>query len=177
MSTRFVKGKKIFNLINLIKYNNQTIRLPIYLSIIGKGEDYKKIKKYIKDIKLDEFIHLTTLETERELNTWNSNLFIYVHFSEGETLSTSIIRALRAGKPIIASNVVGIKEMIKNKNNSNGYLVNDENYKQILKLIKKILENKKLYNELSKNSLKLFKKKYSLELSLIKYKKLINLFV
>ena len=66
--------------------------------------------------------------------------------------------------------------MIGNKNNLNGYLVNDKKYIQILKLIKKILEDKKLYNRLSKNSLKLFKKRYSLDNSLYKYNKLINSF-
>ena len=44
MSTRFVKGKKIFNLINLIKHNNKMDCLPIHVSIVGKGSDYKKIK-------------------------------------------------------------------------------------------------------------------------------------
>ena len=177
MSTRFVKGKKIFNLINLIKYNYRTECLPIHASIVGKGLDYKKINKYIKILKLGKFINLKTLVSERELNKWNSNLSIYLHFSEGETLSTSIIRALRAGTPIIASNTTGIKEMIGNKNNSNGYLVNDKNHIQILKLIKKIVEDKKLYNRLSNNSLKLFKKRYSLDSSLYKYKKLINSFL
>ena len=176
MSTRFVKGKKIFNLINLIKHNNQMDCLPIHVSIIGKGSDYKKINEYIKILKLGKYISLKTLLSERELNKWNSNLFIYLHFSEGETLSTSIIRALRAGTPIIASNTTGIKEMIGKKNNLNGYLVNDKKYIQILKLIKKILEDKKLYNKLSKNSLKLFKNRYSLDNSLYKYNKLINSF-
>ena len=176
MSTRFVKGKKIFNLINLIKHNNQMDCLPIHVSIIGKGSDYKKINEYIKILKLGKYISLKTLLSERELNKWNSNLFIYLHFSEGETLSTSIIRALRAGTPIIASNTTGIKEMIGKKNNLNGYLVNDKKYIQILKLIKKILEDKNLYNKLSKNSLKLFKNRYSLDNSLYKYNKLINSF-
>ena len=176
MSTRFVEGKKILNLIKLIKYNYDYNNLPLRMSIIGKGTDYKKIKIYIKSLKLDKYIYLDTIQNEKELDKWNSNLSIYLHFSEGETLSTSIIRALRAGTPLIVSNTSGLKEMIGIKKNCNGYLVNDTNYNYILKLIKRLIEDKKLYNKFSKNSLSLFKKRYSLDYSSYKYRRLINLY-
>ena len=176
MSTRLVQGKKILNLINLIKYNNETNKLPIFLSIIGKGVDYLKIKKLIKNLKLEKYISLNTLKTEYELDKWNNSLSIYLHFSDGETLSTSIIRALRAGKPIIASNTTGLKEMINTKSRRNGYLVDDEDYSKILKIIKNIANSKKLYKEFSYNSYYLYKKRYSIDNSFKKYEQAINLF-
>ncbi len=176
MSTRFVEGKKIFNLIKLIKYNYENYNLPLKMSIIGKGADYKKIKTYIKTLKLDKHISLDTIHNEKDLDIWNSNLSIYLHFSDGETLSTSIIRALRAGTPLIVSNTSGLKEMVGNKKKCNGYLVNDTNYNYILELINKLVKDKKLYNRLSKNSLNLFKKRYSLDYSSYKYRRLINFY-
>lgn len=176
MSTRFVKGKKILNLIHLIKYNYETLKLPLFLSIIGMGADSRNIKMTIKKFNLEKYIQLKTIVLENELNKWNLDLSIYLHFSDGETASTSIIRALRAGTPIIASNVTGIKEMIRRKKYKNGYLVNDKNSHHILNLIKKMAYNKKFYKELSKNSLYIFKNNYSLNMSFKNYSKLIKLY-
>lgn len=176
MSTRFVKGKKILNLINLIKYNYENNQLPLYLSIIGKGADYKKINNLIIKSKLDKYISLDTMKSEKELNDWNNYISIYLHFSDGETLSTSIIRALRAGKPIIVSNVSGLKEMVNTKTCPNGYSVNDRNYFKILQLIEKLSKNRKLYKNLSNNSYCIYKNYYSLDKSFKKYEKLVNLY-
>ena len=130
----------------------------------------------IKKFNLEKYIQLKTIVLENELNKWNLDLSIYLHFSDGETASTSIIRALRAGTPIIASNVTGIKEMIRRKKYKNGYLVNDKNSHHILNLIKKMAYNKKFYKELSKNSLYIFKNNYSLNMSFKNYSKLIKLY-
>ena len=176
MSTRFVKGKKILNLINLIKYNYDNNKIPLFLSIIGKGVDYEIIKSFIKKLNLTKYISLKTLNSEYELNNWNNNLSIYLHFSDGETLSTSVIRALRAGTPMIVSNVSGLKEMINTKSYRNGYSVDDKNYYRILQLIEKLSYNKNLYNKFSKNSLYIYKNNYTLENSFQKYEKLINLY-
>jgi glycosyltransferase involved in cell wall biosynthesis len=176
MSTRFVQGKKILNLIHLIKFNYENNKLPIFLSIIGKGVDYKKISRYIKELKLSKYISLNTLNSEKELNIWNNNLSVYIHFSTGETLSTSIIRALRSANPIIVSNTSGLKEMIGTKFYRNGYLVDDNNYYRILKLLEKLKKNKKLYNKFSQNSLRLYRKNYSLDNSFKKYQKIINFY-
>ena len=176
MSTRLVKGKKILNLINLIKFNYENNKLPLFLSIIGKGVDFKKISRLIEKLKLSKYISLNTLNSENELNIWNNNLSIYIHFSTGETLSTSIIRALRSATPIIASNTSGLKEMINTKSCRNGFLVDDNNYYKILKLIEKLTNKNTLYKKFSKNSFKLYKKYYSLDNSFKKYKKIINLY-
>ena len=66
--------------------------------------------------------------------------------------------------------------MVGNKKKCNGYLVNDSNYNYILELINKLVKDKKLYNRLSKNSLNLFKKRYSLDYSSYKYRRLINFY-
>jgi glycosyltransferase involved in cell wall biosynthesis len=176
MSTRFVKGKKILNLIHLIKYNYETLKLPLFLSIIGMGVDYRNIKMIINKFNLEKYIKLKSIVSENEMNKWNLDLSIYLHFSDGETASTSIIRALRAGTPVIASNVTGIKEMVRRKQHINGYLVNDKNFHHILNLIKQVAYNKKLYKELSKNSLYIFKNNYTLKMSFINYSKLIKLY-
>ena len=175
MSSRFVKGKKIYNLVDLMHYNKHIDNLPLYLSIAGMGKDYNNIFSYIKKKKLIDDIELKTISDEDKLNEWNSKLHIYFHFSEGETLSTSMIRALRMGVPIVASNVSGIKEILNSKKNKCGYLVKKVNYRNILSLIKNLSLNQNLYKKFCNNSLLLFKEKFDINKSYRKYLKLINL--
>lgn len=174
MSSRLVKGKKIFNLIDLMYYNKFLFNYPLYLSIAGMGEDYNKIINYIIKKNLKNDIELKLIKEEKKLNQWNSKLHIYIHFSDGETLSTSLIRALRMGVPIIASNVSGIKEMLYSKKNKCAYLVKQNNYRNILNLIKNLTFNNKLYKKFCKNSLLLFEEKYNINKTNANYLKLIK---
>jgi glycosyltransferase involved in cell wall biosynthesis len=174
MSSRLVKGKKIFKLIDLMHYNKSLFNLPLHLSIVGMGDDYNKIINYIKKKDLNDDIELKLIKEEKKLNQWNSKLHIYIHFSEGETLSTSMIRALRMGIPIIASNVFGIKEMLYSKKNKCGYLVQQNNFRNILILIKNLTFNNKLYKKFCKNSSLLFEEKYNINKTYGNYLKLIK---
>ncbi|WP_435522844.1 glycosyltransferase [Chryseobacterium indoltheticum] len=67
----------------------------------------------------------------------------------------SLIEALCFSKPVIASNVGGISEIILN--NQNGYTLNNEE-DFFAEKIRYVLGNDKIYQEFSKNLLKYFMK-------------------
>ena len=64
---------------------------------------------------------------------------IYVSTSTKEGLPYSILEAMTANLPIIATNVGGVPEMINNKN---GILIEPKNYKDLADKIKYLIDHK-----------------------------------
>lgn len=86
--------------------------------------------------------------------------------SDYEGLPMSLIEALCFSKPVIASNVGGISEIVLN--DQNGYtLNNDEDF--FVEKISYILENDKIYQEFSKKSFEIFHENLTVEKMVDKY--------
>lgn len=78
----------------------------------------------------------------------------------------SLIEALCYSKPIIASNVGGISEIVLN--NQNGYVLNnDEDF--FAEKINYILENDEIYLKFSKKSSEIFQENLTVEKMVDKY--------
>ena len=80
--------------------------------------------------------------------------------SNYEGLPMVILEAMSFGKPVVASNVGGVSEIVRN--DVNGYVL--ENDPQLFaEKIKHILENEGLYSKLSQNSLNIFQSELTVE--------------
>jgi glycosyltransferase involved in cell wall biosynthesis len=71
-----------------------------------------------------------------------------------------IIEAMSYKKPIVASNVGGISEIVRNE--ENGYVVNNK-AKEFAQRIKEILEDQELYNKFARNSYLRFENELTVE--------------
>lgn len=81
----------------------------------------------------------------------------------------TIIEAMSFGKPVVASNVGGISEIVVN--GENGYTV--ENVPDIFaEKIEYILENDDIYNHFSRNALERFKKDLTVDKMTVEYLKI-----
>lgn len=85
-----------------------------------------------------------------------------------------LLEAAACGKPIIASNISGCKEVVEN--NKNGYLINRLKINEMSKALLKILNNKDLANRMNKFSRKKALKEFSvqkvIDLHINQYKKI-----
>jgi glycosyltransferase involved in cell wall biosynthesis len=84
----------------------------LHLNIAGNGSTYIEITTLIKQMGLSKRITLYGTLSKFELLNFLNNLDIYVHCTHGETMSNSIMQALSCGLPVIASNVLGVNNMI-----------------------------------------------------------------
>ncbi|SMD46291.1 Glycosyltransferase involved in cell wall bisynthesis [Aquiflexum balticum DSM 16537] len=79
----------------------------------------------------------------------------------GEGLSNSILEYMTLGRPVIANDAGGTKEIIQN--NYNGYLVSDESPEEIAEMINKLLNDPNKMMEMGRRSEERIKSEFSLE--------------
>lgn len=111
--------------------------------LTGSGEDREYIKKRVKKLKIqDKVIFLGVLENTARVIS-KCDLIVLPSLSEG--LPIIIIEAMLLGKPVIASNVGGMPELIKD--NESGVLVLPNSDKELSEAIVAVLkDDNKIYS-------------------------------
>lgn len=128
---------------HLIETGNVLInkmKLPINIIIIGKGEEKRNLLNLIEKYKLEKNIVLAG--GIRNASKLLSGFDVYALSSVKEGFPYSVLEAMAAKLPIVATNVGGVGEMVIDK--SNGSIVSPTNAEEMAEAIKKIIENKKL---------------------------------
>lgn len=128
------------------------------LIICGNGPLRDECKKLVMRIGMGDFVKFTGYISDKEKIDYLSMVDLLIVPSivtpDGDTegLPVVILEGLSMGKPIIASNVGGIKDVIKN--GINGFLVEQKNALMIAEKVSELISNKDLMLQFSKSSLK-----------------------
>lgn len=134
--------------------------LPRY-AFIWIGNQYEYTQEYPSNV-----FFMGSLSNAGAYNEY-ADLFMLPSNYEG--LPMTIIEAMSFGKPIVASNVGGISEIVLN--DENGYTV--ENIPDVFaEKIEYILENSDLYSQFSRNALERFKKNLTVDKMVGEYLKI-----
>lgn len=120
----------------------------VHFIVAGSGREEKKLKKLCEKLKIDQYVCFPGLVYE--IGLVFSAIDILVLTSSTETTPRVILEAMSMGKPIIATNVGGLPEMIEH--NVNGLLVSDGDYIGISKYILLLLKNDQMGHSLGKSA-------------------------
>ena len=82
------------------------------LTLPGDGVCQRDVAEAINLAGLQQNIELPGHLPSDQLPAWFSTLDVYAHSSDGETLSTALLQAMAAGVPIVASDVLGISDLL-----------------------------------------------------------------
>jgi len=139
-----IKGH-IYILKALKKLKSKGIKLPEFI-FVGDGSERENLEYFAKENNL---LNVKFVGEVLNVGQYLKQIDVFVFPSLSEGLGIAIIEALVARKLIIASNIGGIKELIKD--NKTGILIEPANVDDLYKAIKWTLENKeeaiKLRNE------------------------------
>lgn len=128
----------------LLILNNHKIKF----FIIGQGAEEESIRNYIQKKGLQEHIIMTGfLENIHDVLP---SLDIFFMPSETEGLGTSILDAMAAGVPVVATSTGGITELITN--NENGLLAPPANPAKLADQIEKLILSRSLKESIIKNA-------------------------
>ena len=104
----------IIDALSVIKKENKLAALPL-LVIVGEGEYRPILEKQIRDLNLDSDIMLIGAKPHDQLNIWYNSCDIYCLASSREGWPNVLLEALACGKPVVATEVWGVSEVIKSK--------------------------------------------------------------
>lgn len=153
---RHVERKGVHILIEAFKLIHREISHN--LVIVGDGPERKNWEKMSQNYGLSDRIRFTGWVSKEELHNYyrTCSFFvlpaIYDKHGDTEGLGVVMIEAMNYSKPVIASNVGGITDVVIN--GQNGILVKDNDPQALCQAIKELAQNKELYKKLSANAKK-----------------------
>ena len=138
---RLNKQKNLFNLISAISKNNLT------LDIYGEGNLKEELKNYA--IEQGAIANFMGAVPNKDLPDILSHYKYYILPSFFEGMPKTLLEAMSCGLAVIGTNVDGIREIIRNK--ENGILCETDAY-SISQSIKMVMRNKNLCGKLGNNA-------------------------
>ncbi len=161
MAARFTTKKRQDVLVEMIlKLRQYRPEIDWQLSLAGSGESWQFVRQMVQAHSLGGCISLPGQLGEPELISWYQSLEVYLHASEGETLSTSLLQAMASGLPIVASNVPGIQNLLCGEPVC-GVLVKDQNPLGFAEAVIELVNNNARAEALAQNGRQLVVSSYS----------------
>ncbi len=148
----------------------------VHLLLIGQGfssdteNSENDIRQFIHNHKIDN--HVTILGYRSDIAQILSILDIFCLTSYKEGLPISLIEAMASGKPVIGTDVEGIRNTIVHE--KNGYLVEINNIEELKRAILTLLKDNDIKIKFAQESKKQASEKYSLDACILKYTQLFN---
>jgi len=166
-----VKGHAFFiaALANIISrgYNAQGV-------IIGDGPEEEGLKKMVRDLKIER--NFRFIKSSLDTAAYLAAMDIFVFPSVKEGLGLSLLEAMAAGKPCVASRVGGISDILKDGKTGMLFPVGD--VKRLGNSIIQLLNDEPLRRRLGESSRELIRARFSSDLMAAKihgvYNKVVN---
>jgi len=147
-------------------------KLPkINFRIAGSGSDEYRLKKYVINHNLKNVRFLEYLDSEKLKKEISSSLFCVVPSLWYENMPYSVLEAFALGKPVIASRIGGIPEIVDD--GINGILFKPGNVMELTRAIQKLYSNPKLSRKMGIKARLMIEEKFNPE---IHYQKLMKIY-
>ncbi|WP_298838933.1 glycosyltransferase [Clostridium sp.] len=160
-----IKGlEKVYGIDYLIEGFSKVIReykgsKELKLLIVGDGTQKIKLDSLVNELGINSNVTFIGRIDNDKVPKYINMMDIVCLPSLSESFGVSAVEACACGRPIIATNVGGLKEIIFD--DYNGFIIKEKSSEDIkIKIIKMIQDEKKMM-EFSKNARKLVVEKYS----------------
>jgi len=151
-----IKGVNV--LIDALNQVNDKVKLVI----IGGGPDEKQYKQQVISLGLQNRITFTGSLPFSEVRNWLQKSYAFAMPSFHESQGIVAMEANAFGKPVIASNIDGINEVIQD--NVNGLMFEKANAIEMAEKINQVFTDKKLAKRLGDEGTKMMRNKFDWEL-------------
>lgn len=170
--------RTLIHIANIIPYKNHKLVLKslyriknrnfkiLFIGGIINFDYYKELLELVKSYRLNNQVNF--LGIKRNTTSYLVKSTIGLLSSDTEGLPNAVLEYISFGLPVVATDVGGIREIIKD--GVNGYLVKKNNSNEMAKRIELLLSSNNLRKKLSKKSSEISIKKFSNK-NLEQYKK------
>jgi glycosyltransferase involved in cell wall biosynthesis len=113
MAARFSFTKRQDLLIEVMeRIRERRPGLDVVLCLAGDGAEFERVRRRALGSPAAAAIQFEGLLPEHAVAPWLRSLDIYVHATDGETLSTSLLQAMATELPIVASDIPGVRNLL-----------------------------------------------------------------
>jgi len=133
--------------------------LNFHYYCIGDGEEELSLKRLVASLKIEDKV--TFVGYQRNVAQWLSQCDIYALPSLCEAHSLAILEAMRAKKAIVATNVGGNPESIRNE--IDGLLVSAKDSEALANALQRVIVSKELRQRLGTNAYDRFMKEFTID--------------
>lgn len=161
---RFIERKGIPFLIDAIDILHKK-NTPVFCDIVGNGPLDNQIEEQIMRLNLDNYIKIHKGIDEANLSQFYRRCDVFVlpsivdKWYDTEGLGVVLIEAMNFGKPVVASRVGGIPDVVKH--NINGLLVVEKNSQSLANALEALYQKPKLRKQLGIQGQKYVNKHYN----------------
>lgn len=120
----------------------------VKLLLVGEGSERDNLELLCTQLEIEGNVSFLGYRNDIPEILRNTDLLFSVSKREG--LPVNVMEAMASGKPIIASNCRGNKDLVEN--NVNGFLINNYNVDYYVEKTIEILTNNELFDKFSNNS-------------------------
>jgi len=138
--------------------------IPAEIYILGGGDYQKKLEQIVSELKLKNvhFLGYFGKDYVKELRKFYQRAdVVVVPSTVKEAFGLVILEAMAARTPVVASNIGGIPNIVKD--GKTGFLVHPRSSKEIAEKVNKILINEKLRQAMRERCYKLIEEKFTWE--------------
>ena len=157
---RHIKQKNLFFLLEAFKEiaDKYKSKKKFKLILVGNGPETMKLKKYAKKKNIYGKIRwISFSDNVREIMSFCD---VFCLTSDYEGLGLVLLEAMSVRTPIVATNSSAIPEVIENY--KSGILFNKNDKQSLIKSVEKIILDKKLRNNITKNAFQKLNRKFSI---------------
>lgn len=147
---------------------NIAVNERMLLVLVGDGELKPLLQEKCKELNIEDKVIF--LGQRNDIPEIISCMDLLVLPSKREGFPISILEYMAMGKPVIATRVGGVPEIIQH--GVNGFLIPPDNPKALAEAIQKFLNNRKFFEQMAINGRKTIVKKFNTNNILTKYEAL-----
>ena len=157
---RLTEPKDPLSLLKAITVLPEEIKKHVVVTIVGKGEKAKELEDFILKNSLEKQAFLVGLLSREDVfDNLCNEADVFVLLSRWEGLPITILEAMSAGLPIVASKVGGIPELVSK---DSGFLIERGDLDSLVKAIITLVKDREMRLEMGKNARKKIKDNFTL---------------
>jgi len=132
----------------------------IRLLIVGKGNLVSSYKNLTKTLGIEDKVVFTGFVNDKDLPQYYNlaDVFVLPSISESEAFGIVLLEAMACAKPVIASDLPGVREVVGQ--GKTGLLAKPKNEKDLSEKISTLLSDEDLYVRMSRDALLAVKNEY-----------------
>lgn len=156
--SRIIDYKGVYDFVDIAK-KTIGINSNIRFILIGEGEESEKLRAYIKEKDLDEYVYMLGSKDNVIEHLKYIDLILLCSYIEGLPLVP--LEAFSQHIPVVATNIAGTKEEITD--GVNGFLLEEKSIDGFTNKIIEIFNNEELYASLKENAYRIFNEKFTVD--------------